>query len=158
MLKSSPVLDRIISLLENIGVEYKKIEHEPVYTSADAAKIRDTDPAEGAKAILMFADKKPVLLVVPGDQKIDFRKFKQLTGTKDLRMAKPEEVEELTGLEIGAIPPVGKAMNIPSYYDESFKDRETAVFNAGAHTVSIIMKTADLLKVEEPVIADLVKQ
>lgn len=36
-------------------------------------------------------------------------------------MASPEEVTQLTGLKIGAIPPVGKAINLPSYFDQSLK-------------------------------------
>jgi len=158
MISHSKVLDKILELLDSAEVYYQKLEHEPVYTSEDAAKIRDTNASQGAKALILYADKKPVLVVVPGDKKVDFKKYKTLTGTKDLRMATPEEVLELTGLEIGSIPPVGRAMDLPSYYDKSFEEKDVAAFNAGAHTVSVVMNAADLIKVEEPILADLTKE
>lgn len=150
------VFGKIKSLLDKANISYEVIEHEPVYTSADAAHIRDTDVSQGAKALVMFADKKPLLFVVPGDKKVDFKKVKRELAVKDLRMAKPEEVEELTTLKVGSIPPVGKSIGLNSYFDESFLEKEKAVFNAGSLTTSIIMKASDLIKVENPGIIDMV--
>jgi len=148
------ILDKIIKLFDEAGILYEKLEHEPVYTSEDAAKIRDTGLSMGAKALILFADKKPVLVVVPGDKRLDFNKFKKLVSIKDLRMAAREEVYNLTGLEVGSIPPVGKALNLQSYYSDDFKQKDMVAFNAGMHTVSIKMKASDLLKVEEPLFGD----
>ena len=69
-------------------------------------------------------------------------------------MAAREEVYNLTGLEVGSIPPVGKALNLQSYYSDDFKQKDMVAFNAGMHTVSIKMKASDLLKVEEPLFGD----
>ena len=147
------VLEKIKELFDVSNVAYDVIEHAPVYTSADAAKIRDTSMAMGAKALVLVADKNPVLVVVPGDKRLDFKKFKHNFNVKDLRMASPEEILELTSLEIGSIPPVGKAMNLNSYYDISFNCKDEVAFNAGSHTVSIKMKSEDLIKVEQPRLA-----
>ncbi len=150
------VLEKIIQLLTDAGVEYEKIEHVAVYTSEDAAKIRDTSAAMGAKALVLIADKQPVLAVVPGDQRLNFKKFKLAFGVKDLRMATPEEVKQITTLEIGSIPPLGKALNLKSYYDNSFMDKDIVAFNAGMHTVSIKMRAEDLLFIEKPVLSSLI--
>ena len=149
------VFDNIICLLNEKGVKHTVIEHEPVYTSEQAARIRDTDISMGAKALICYADKSPVLLVVPGDKKADFKKYKQTFGVKDLRMATPTEVLELTGLEVGSIPPVGKALGLPSYYDSSFGEKDYVSFNAGSHTSSVKMKASDLIGIEDPVLADI---
>lgn len=149
------VYEKIIELLDEKGMEYEVMEHEPVYTSEDAAKIRDTDVGMGAKALVLMADKKTVLVVVPGNKRLDFKKFKKEFSVKDLRMAKPEEVKEITTLEVGAIPPVGKAVNLESYYDDSFLKKDIVAFNAGSHTKSIKMKAKDLISIEHPVILSL---
>jgi Ala-tRNA(Pro) deacylase len=148
------VKDRIIKLLEDAGVEYRSVEHEPVYTSKEAAEIRDTSASMGAKALICSADEKPVLIVVPGNQKVDFREFKDLYNVADLHLLSPERVKELTGLEVGSIPPVGKAMDIPSYYDTYFQEANEVAFNAGLHTFSIVMKAKDLIKIEQPIFGD----
>ncbi len=144
------VKERILKLLDEAGVSYKSIEHKPVYTSKEAAEIRDTSPSMGAKALICSADKKPILIVVPGDQKVDFRKFKDLFSVSDLHLLSPGRVKELTGLEVGSIPPVGKAMDLPSYYDSFFQEAGEIAFNAGSHTFSVVMKAKDLIKIEQP--------
>lgn len=151
------VLEKILKLLEDCGVEFKTMDHEPVFTSEEAAKIRDSDPSTGAKALVMYADKDPVLLVVPGNKKVDFRKFKKLKGIKDLRMANPQEVTSLTTLEIGSIPPVGKVLGIKSFFDQSFEEMENVAFNAGSLTTSVFMKAKDLINIEKPEILNIVK-
>lgn len=151
------VLEKIKKILDKAGVFYEVLEHEPVYTSRDAAKIRDVDPSMGAKALVLVADGKPILVVVPGDKKLDFKKFKASYRIKDLRMASADEVKEITTLEIGSIPPLGKALGLKSYYDESFLHKEKVAFNAGLHTTSIIMGALDLVEVEKPKISDLIE-
>ena len=146
------VLKKIQELLDSLNIEYELLNHTPVYTSADAAKIRDTGISNGAKALVFIADGDPILIVVPGDKKVDLRKFKQQFHIKDLRMASLIEVKEITTLEVGSIPPVGKVMNLKSYFDSSFLKKEVVAFNAGSHSVSIRMKASDLIKVENPII------
>ncbi len=149
------VLEKIQELLDDNHVNYTLTEHEPVHTSEEAAKVRGTTLSQGAKALIFFADKKPLLIVVPGDKRANLKKFKKTFSIKDLRMASPEEVTQLTGLKIGAIPPIGKAINLPSYFDQSVKSTDTAVFNAGSHSHSIAMKAQDLIKIEQPKLCDI---
>lgn len=150
MQTTSKVFDEIINLLKKNNIIYQLFEHEPVYTSTDAAKIRQTKETQGAKALVFLADKKPVLLVLPGNKKVDTKIFKKNFGIRDLSFAKPQQVLELTGLEIGAIPPFGNVMNLPTYVDKSLLDEEEIAFNAGSHTKSIKMKTQDFIKLCQP--------
>lgn len=149
------VHQKILELLANNSIEYKLIEHEPVYTSEQAAQIRDSDISMGAKALVFYADKQPIILVVPGDQKANLSKVKKNLHIKDLRMATREQVEQLTTLKPGSIPPVGKAMGIKSYYDTSFSSKDKVAFNAGSLTISVIMNAKDLIELENPTLADL---
>lgn len=128
-------------------MEYELKEHAPVYTSEEAAQIRGAKMEQGAKALIFRADGQPVLIVVPGNKRVDTKKFKQVYGIKDLKFLSPEEVFELTGLEVGAIPPLGNAMGLPTYADESLLRNETIEFNAGAHTKSIHLRSDDYLKI-----------
>ncbi len=152
MIETSPVFEKIKNTLDQNGIEYQFFEHEPVFTSDDAAKIRNTPKHWGAKAIIFSADSNSILVVVPGDKKVDTKTFKILYKIKDLRLLSADEVKELTGLEIGAIPPFGNTMNLPTYLDQEIVNNEMMVFNAGAHTKSIQMKTKDFLALENPTI------
>jgi Ala-tRNA(Pro) deacylase len=153
----STVLEKIKNLLDENNVNYRLIEHEPVVTSEEAARIRDSDISMGAKALVFIGDGRPLLTVIPGDKKLDMKKFKTLYKIKDLAMADPGKLFELTGLEKGAVPPMGKVLGLPSYYDNIFLGKDIVAFNAGSKTVSVKMSASDLLSIENPILGDFAK-
>jgi aspartyl-tRNA synthetase len=97
------VYEQIVAMLKSNKLPYEPYEHKAVKTSEEAAAIRNTPLQEGAKALLLYADDKPVMVTVSGNRKIDMKAFKKLYGVKDLRMATPDEVLSITGVIIGAI-------------------------------------------------------
>ncbi len=177
MIETSRVFEKIKQLLDKNQIPYQLFEHEPVFTSDEAAKIRNTPKHFGAKAIIFSADPapeprinsfgiirggqvrygagpSPILVVVPGDKKVDTKTFKKLYNIKNLQLLTADEVKELTSLEIGAIPPFGSTMNLKTYLDKDITENEFMVFNAGSHTKSIRMNPKDFLVLENPVIGN----
>jgi len=154
VIETSPVFEKIKQLLDENRTPYQLFVHEPVFTSEQAAKTRNTPQSFGAKAIIFKADSKPLLIVVPGDRKVDVKDFKKLYGIKDLRLLTAEEVRELSGLEIGSIPPFGSVINLPTYLDEQITKNEIVAFNAGSHTKSIQMNPEDFLRLEKPIVGN----
>jgi len=146
------VYARIIATLKGNDVQFEPYEHEAVKTSEEAAKIRNTPLHSGAKALVMYADEKPVMITIAGDRKVDTKAFKELYGVRDLRMATPEEVTKVTGVVIGAVPPFGHIFNIPLYMEKSLVDNEKINFNAGLHTKSISMSEKEYEAVAHPII------
>ncbi|MFZ6035143.1 MAG: aspartate--tRNA ligase [Patescibacteria group bacterium] len=155
--EKTDLLQRIVEFLDANKVIYKKIEHKAVRTSQKASEVRGTKLEVGAKALIMVADKKPIMAVLPANFKADTKMLKKIIPARDLRMATPEEVKQITGVEIGAVPPYGNLIGIPLYVDKKFEKNEEMTFNAGSHTVSIDMKYADFLKITNPILADFSK-
>src|SRR5262249_20334000 len=124
----------------------------PVYTSEQAAAVRGTSLASGAKALVIKAGDQFVLFVLPADRKLDSRKAREHLGVKSLRFASREEVEQLTGLQPGSIPPFGSLFGLPTYCDGALADNASINFNAGDHCISIQMAYSDYLAVEQPVL------
>lgn len=152
--KTASVFEQIVDELKKHAVSFTVSDHEPVKTSEEAAKVRGVPVSTGAKAILMYADGKPIMVVVPGDKKIDIKRFKSLYGIRDLRMATPDEVKRVTGVEIGAVPPFGHIFSIPLYMDHHVKDNERIYFNPGRHDKTIAMNSHDLERVARPMLGD----
>lgn len=146
------VYAQIIAMLRGNHVEHEAYEHVAVKTSEEAAKIRNTPLHAGAKALVMFADEKPIMVTVSGDEKVDTKAFKELYGVRDLRMATPEEVQRVTGVPIGAVPPFGHIFNIPLYMEKGLQGNQKVFFNAGLHTKSVSMSEKDYEKIARPVI------
>ncbi len=152
------VYEQILAMLKGNHSEFESYEHESVKTSEEAAKIRNTPLHEGAKALVMFADNKPIMLTLPADLKVDTNMFKKSFDVRDLRMATPDEVKKITGVPIGAVPPFGHIFSMPLYMDEAMKENEQIVFNAGLHTKSVRMKEKDFEKVAHPTTGKFSKQ
>ena len=148
--KGEEVYQKIIKLLENKKTKYQTYEHEPVFTSEQSAKVRGTKIKQGAKALVMFADKQPVMLVLSAATKVDAKAFKKQYQVKDLRMATAQEVEQKTGTKIGAVPPLGNLFELPVYVDEKLGENTEIAFNAGLHTNSIKMTYQDFVEIVKP--------
>src|SRR2546425_13164945 len=99
------VFERLESWLRERGVAFTVLRHEPVFTSEQAAAVRGTSLASGAKALVIKADERFVLLVLPADRKLANRKARESLAVKSLRFATKDEVQNLTGLQPGSIPP-----------------------------------------------------
>ena len=151
------VYEQIVAMLKNSHILFDAYEHEPVRTSEEAAKVRNTNPHEGAKALVFYAEGKPLMIVLPGDLKVDMKEFKHQFDVRDLRMATPDEVLTTTGIAIGAVPPFGHIFGLPLYVDRKLQDNERIVFNAGLHNKSIRLKESDWEKVAKPVIGNFSK-
>ena len=91
------------------------------------------------------------LFVLPADRKLDSAAVKRHLGVKKTRFATADELKELTGLVPGSVPPFGPPiLPFELYVDEAIRGNERIAFNAGSLTDSIILATADYLKVARP--------
>jgi len=90
------------------------------------------------------------MIVLPADRKLASKLARKSMGIKSLRFASREEVEQLTGLTPGSIPPFGSLFDLPTWCDEKLSAEERINFNAGDHSISISMTFADYIAVEQP--------
>lgn len=148
------LFEKIINVLEIHGIEYELTMHEPVHTSEEAATIRGVDVRYGAKAMVCIADEQPVMLVLSGAKKIAMKQFKQQFRYERVRFATPEEVEAVTSVKIGAVPPFGSLMDIKTYVDASMLGSSMMYFNPGRHDASIGMLYADYADVERHILGE----
>jgi Ala-tRNA(Pro) deacylase len=153
---STTVFERIEEWLLRENVPFAVEHHAPVYTSEQAAAVRGTSLASGAKALVVKAGNRFVMCVVPANRKLDNRKTRQSFRVNELRFATPEEVLELTGLHSGSIPPFGSLFKLPTYCDPTLAACRHINFNAGDHCISIQMAYADYANLEKPTPAQLI--
>jgi Ala-tRNA(Pro) deacylase len=144
------VFQRVESLLQEHGIVFQVLRHEPVYTSEEAARVRGTPLASGAKALVCKGQEGFVMFVLPADRKLDSHAVRRAKGWRKLRFASREEVMEMTGLAPGSIPPFGSLFGLPTLCDERLGENEVINFNAGDHTVSVSMRYTDYVLVEKP--------
>jgi Ala-tRNA(Pro) deacylase len=144
------VFQRVTDLLGSQSIPYDVLRHAPVFTSEEAAAIRGTPLASGAKALICKADDKFLMVVLPADRKLASKLLRKVAGAKSLRFASREEVEQITGLAPGSIPPFGSLFSLPTWCDERLAEQQRINFNAGDHSISISMAYSDYLISEQP--------
>jgi Ala-tRNA(Pro) deacylase len=149
------VFERLQEWLGQNGVAFTVLRHEPVFTSEQAAAVRGTPLSSGAKALVMKAGDRFVMLVLPADRKLDSRKAREALSVKALRFATKEEVLELTGLQPGSIPPFGSLFGLPTYCDPALANNPSINFNAGDHAISVQMPYDEYVKVERLTLTEL---
>lgn len=151
------VYERIVADLKSSSLDFEPYEHKAVHTSEEAAKVRNTPLQEGAKALVMYADDVPVMVVIPGNRKLDMKAFKSVYKVRNLRMATPAEVEQVTGVTIGAVPPLGHIFGIALYMDAAVRANSHVSFNAGLHTHSIRMSEDGYERLAQPTVGEFSK-
>ena len=153
------ILQLIRDLLNENGVTYCEMQHEPTLTSEQAARVRGIDLEIGGKALLLKVDKISRLFVLSAALQIDSRAIRSFFEARRTRFATSEELKELTGLVPGSVPPFGPPiLPFELYVDKSIEENREIAFNAGSLTDSILMSVEDYLKVARPVIFRFSKQ
>lgn len=120
--------ERFEDLVRKIGGEILEVG-VPVKTVEQASKATGADPSEIIKSILLISEKEgAILAIVDGRSKIDLEKLSQRFGR--VRLASPAEVKELTGYDVGALPPIG--LPIKTLIDVKVLERRYVIGGGGA--------------------------
>lgn len=149
------ITNRLRAWLDAEGVSYRYLEHGPTRTSEQSAAARGEPLEIGAKALLLKADETFVLVVLSAARKLDSKALAKHLGAKKTRFATTEELFACTGLPPGAVPPFGQPIfDLPLHIDRSITLNEKTAFNAGSLTASIVLPTADYLRLARGILAD----
>lgn len=153
------MFDQLKTLLQTHNARFRIVEHAAEGQSEKVAAIRGTEVGQGAKAMLCQSKDeagKLILAILPGDQKIDFKKLATAVQVKKTSFAAPEAAMERTGCVIGAIPPFVFSDDIQLVLDPSLVARYAEIaFNAGRLDKSIILNTEDYLRIAKPILHDI---
>jgi Ala-tRNA(Pro) deacylase len=141
----------VLEYLEQEKAYYRLTEHEPVYTARQLARVEKVQPEQVAKTVVVQADGKYCICVLPADRVIDLDALCECLGAKNTELASEAEMVGLFGdCEVGAEPPLGAHYNLPVLMDESLSRDKQIVFLAGAHTRSIWMDMDEYLHLVKP--------
>ena len=148
---------RIQRLLEEKGVSYQVKEHRRAFTAQEVAAVEHISGYQFAKTVLLMADDRLVLMVVPAPMRVDLDKAREILGTEQVRFARETEFSPVfDDCEVGAIPPFGSPYGLPTFLDASLVSDEIT-FEAGSHDETITMSRADYLEVESPKVVEVTR-
>ena len=110
--------------------------HALGYAEAQMVKTLIFETAAGERALVMLG----------GDKNAISGRLKRALGSRDIRLADPSTVKEVTGYEIGSIPPFHwQSPGFRSIVDECLMDEEELGVGAGVWGQEIMITPADLV-------------
>ncbi len=103
-----PIKNNVTRLLDSRKVAYTAAEYDGTqFHSADmVARLIGVPDEQLYKTIVVLREeetRKPLLVMVAASREIDVKKLAASLGEKKLRVAKHDEAEALTGLQVGGI-------------------------------------------------------
>jgi Cys-tRNA(Pro) deacylase len=139
--------EKIVQTLQEQGIEFEIHEHAPVYTNPTMATALGVSEAETVKSLVLATKEKTmVVLVLPGNKKVDGKAAARTANTKKVSFAKPEAVSAAVGCEVGCVPPFGHFTRLPIYMDTDLLQQAHVYFNPGVHHKSFKVRSRDLQK------------
>lgn len=135
------------------GIWHRFIEFDdPVRTVEEASRKVPADRIIKS-IVLVGSDKKPILAILPAQNKISYKKLKTLLKVKDVRLAQADEVLEYSGYPVGGVPPFNKITRI--LLDPAVRRNARSIAGGGDPDKLIELETKDLLDFLDPIMADL---
>ena len=107
------ILKKLRDYFEKNQVAYEVGFHPEVFTAQEIAAAQHVSGKEMAKVVMVKADGKMLMLVLPASYQIDMKKLKKVLKYKKVSMAKEKQFEEIfPDCEVGAMPPFGNLYNL----------------------------------------------
>ena len=104
-----------------------------------------------AKVVIIKADDRFVMGVLPSNYKVDFERLSDVLGGEHVRLATEGEFQELfPDCGVGAMPPFGNLYGLEVFVDESLAEDEEIVFQAGTHLRVIKLRYQDFADLVHP--------
>ena len=137
--------------LDSHQIKYIVITHSPAYTSLEIAAMAHIPGKEVAKTVMVNADGKMVMVVLPASHMVDFTQLEGFTGAKNTELASENEFKNLfPACEVGAMPPFGNLFDMQVIVSETLADDEMIAFNAGTHHELVKMTYRDFVQLVQP--------
>ena len=143
---------RCYDLLDSLGVDYQRIDHEPANTMEACAAIDEALKATICKNLLLCNRQETVfyLLMIPGNKVFKTSELSKKIGSSRLSFAKPEYMAEFLDITPGSVSVLGlmndKDHRVNLLMDEDVLKGEFIGMHPCINTSSLKMKTSDLME------------
>ncbi|MBC2575713.1 prolyl-tRNA synthetase associated domain-containing protein [Peptostreptococcus canis] len=143
---------KVYDKLNELGIEYKVIEHKPVYTAADLEDIKDRAFGIHCKNLFLRNAKgdKYYMITVKDDADVDIKDIREKIGSTRLSFASTERLMKVLGLLPGSVNPfslINDTEKVVTFYlDKSVMTGEDLNFHPNVNTKMVTISLEGLKK------------
>ncbi len=141
----------------NIPYERKSFSPETEKGAANVARVLGFSERQAVKTLIFQVDTgERVLVMLGGDQNAVSGNLKKAIGSRNIRMADPEAVQETTGYVIGSIPAFGwQPAGFRSFLEASLVKEPILGTGAGQWGEEIMITPENLIKASHAIAVNL---
>ena len=147
------ITSAVTELLQRESIAYDVIEipltedKKPIRNLEELLLKRGIDPQSVVRSVVFkTSSDKFILLAVAGGGRADWGILRKHLNERKCRMAEFDEVPEVTGYVVGAVPPIALPNDIKVLVDNSVQSYETVLIGSGVLGFALSLKGTDLLK------------
>ena len=149
---SSPAIDAVSAA----DVGFRLVHHGEVSSAEEAAEKRGIAISQLAKTLVVRVEEDRYLLVlVPGDSGMDYKKLREHLGVRRLTMPDPDEALAATGYRRGTITPLGSGH--PAILDRGLLGHAEISLGSGVDGWAIHLDPADLVEAFDVTVGDVAR-
>jgi len=142
---------KLKEFLDSHQVKYVSMTHSPAFTSQEIAAIAHVSGKQLAKTVIVKADGKLAMVVLPAQDQVNFAKLREVTGVTHMDLASESEFKDkFAGCEVGAMPPFGNLYDMPVYASSRLAQQDHIMFNAGSHSELMQVSFGDFERLVKP--------
>jgi Ala-tRNA(Pro) deacylase len=141
----------ITEYLNSERINYELYSHRPAFTSQQMAAEEHIPGMNVAKPVIVLADGKYYMCVLPACCKVDLEVLRSQLGANKVTLASEEEMAGLfPDCDLGAEPPFGNVFGLATLMDESLSSDEYIVCQAGRHNRAVRIGMRDYKELVSP--------
>ena len=145
----------------NIPYEAKSFSPETEKGAANVAKVLNFPERQAVKTLIfqVVDTGECVLVMLGGDQNAVSGNLKKAIGSRNIQMAPPERVKEVTGYIIGSIPAFGwQPHGFRTFLEASLVDEPVLGTGAGQWGEEIMITPQNLVKASSAIVVNLTER
>ena len=151
MTSTQDIEARVVTILDSLGIKYKKFEIDPDY--ADTAAFCEKygySLDESGNTILVASKrgaKKFCACIVKATDRLDVNHtVKRLMEVSRASFASADETREVTGMMIGGVTPFALPDDMPIYVDRQILALDSIILGSGSRASKLSMAPEELKK------------
>ena len=160
MAKKKEPVTQAVRVLRAAGAEFQGHPYDYVEAGGTAqfAKEMSVDEHIVIKTLIMQDDKKqPMIVLMYGDHEVSTRNLARAIGAKHVEPCEPNVANRHSGYLVGGTSPFGTKRQMPVYCEAGIAELPMMYINGGKRGYIISMQTADMLRVLQPTLVEMMQ-
>lgn len=142
-------MDKLLSLLDEHHVDYEIIRHtKQLNTAQEGAEYFGIEIGQTAPTLILKTENGYISLIISGDYgRVNFDELREKLSVKQIKLAPPKEVEQVTGSKIGSVSLINN--ELPTILDSQLNRFEYVYGGTGIPQTTLKIRPCDLEKLNK---------